>query len=278
MRPAGLPAGIHSSERLPKELLTLRPRKVSELSLLLILVTSLLTSTARTTAIVERGAFQSALDPSFRPRYGTNIVSNDHAGSTILAPQTITTTTATSQSQPRPGTHPGQISTTAIARTTARAITTTQTTNGPSYIIFVDPVDPGMIKAKNGITGKIDFSGTDAAAVIQKTLDSLKNGGQILLAGGTYPISSTIQIRSENTVFSGTGKGTVLRMINGANLDFLLRIAANFATVSDLTIDSNEATQRREDRTGWWPTEMVARPTVSFLSRISGLQRFLRSP
>lgn len=30
----------------------------------------------------------------------------------------------------------------------------------PTYLIFIDPVD-GLVKAKNGRTGVIDFSGTD---------------------------------------------------------------------------------------------------------------------
>jgi hypothetical protein len=100
-----------------------------------------------------------------------------------------------------------------------------------------------MIKAKNGITGKIDFSGTDAAAVIQKALDALKNGGKVLIADGTYSISSAIEIRNENIAVSGNGAGTVLRMNNGANLDSLLWIVAHFTTVSDITVDSNQAGQ-----------------------------------
>jgi hypothetical protein len=42
-----------------------------------------------------------------------------------------------------------------------------------TYYIFID--DDGYIKAKNGKTGRIDFSGTDLATVLQNVIDSLPN-------------------------------------------------------------------------------------------------------
>ena len=52
----------------------------------------------------------------------------------------------------------------------------------PSKQLFLHPAEPlsyiilqedGLVKAKNGLTGKIDFSGTDAASVIQQALNAL---------------------------------------------------------------------------------------------------------
>jgi len=60
-----------------------------------------------------------------------------------------------------------------------------------SYIIFKDG---DTIYAKNGDTGKVDFSGTDAATVIQDTINNCDSGGLIFIKKGVYDISSTIEI------------------------------------------------------------------------------------
>ena len=59
-----------------------------------------------------------------------------------------------------------------------------------SYIVFVDSADGNKIKAKNGTTGKIEYSGTDGATVIQSAINALPNsGGAIVLRAGTYNLS-----------------------------------------------------------------------------------------
>ncbi|MHA1289763.1 MAG: hypothetical protein ACTSPB_20460 [Candidatus Thorarchaeota archaeon] len=69
-------------------------------------------------------------------------------------------------------------------------------------------------EAINGSTGKIDYGGqnnaggvdgTDAAAVIQAAVDTLTNGGKILIKKGKYDINSRIEIRSEGLIFEGEG-------------------------------------------------------------------------
>ncbi len=64
-----------------------------------------------------------------------------------------------------------------------------------SYIIWVDG---STYYAKNGITGKIDYSGPDAATVIQSSIDNLNTtttmGGHIHILAGSYNITHTIHL------------------------------------------------------------------------------------
>jgi len=50
-----------------------------------------------------------------------------------------------------------------------------------SYIIRKNPSDSTIIEAINGITGKIDYSGTNTSTVIQSAIDALTSGGTIYL-------------------------------------------------------------------------------------------------
>jgi hypothetical protein len=71
-----------------------------------------------------------------------------------------------------------------------------------SYIIFTDGA--GNYYARNGSTGKIEFSGTSASAVIQNAIDSLpQNGGKILLKGGKYILANSITINKNSIHISG---------------------------------------------------------------------------
>lgn len=63
----------------------------------------------------------------------------------------------------------------------------TQMSTFVDYTVFIDSVDGKKVKARNGLTSMIDFSGTDPAAVLQSTVDALaRTGGTILLKPGTY--------------------------------------------------------------------------------------------
>jgi len=82
---------------------------------------------------------------------------------------------------------------------------TDQVITPASYIIFKD--DAGRVYAKNGKTGAIEFSGTDAATVIQQAIDNTfaQGGGQVYLKG-KFSISKTIYLYP--TVFLvGAGPG-----------------------------------------------------------------------
>jgi len=56
-----------------------------------------------------------------------------------------------------------------------------------SYIIFQEG---SIIYAKNGKTGDIDFSGTDATTVIQSAINALTSGGTIVIKKGIYIINN----------------------------------------------------------------------------------------
>jgi parallel beta-helix repeat protein len=66
-----------------------------------------------------------------------------------------------------------------------------------SYIIYKEG---DMIYAKNGRTGAIEFSGTDASAVIQAAINALSNGGKILIKKDTYHIGSEITLKPFITI------------------------------------------------------------------------------
>ncbi len=100
-----------------------------------------------------------------------------------------------------------------------------------SYIIFQDS---GIIYAKNGTTGKIDFSGTDASTVIQGAIDVLNvgnntgsgYGGKIFIKAGGYIINSTIDLKSQiilegedmqRTVLSGNDQNVTILKANGTS-------------------------------------------------------------
>jgi len=74
-----------------------------------------------------------------------------------------------------------------------------------SYIIFKDG---GLVKAKNGRTGQIEFSGDDAATVIQQAIDALPvHGGKIFIKRGNYKINTQINIATDHVHIEGESIG-----------------------------------------------------------------------
>jgi len=71
-----------------------------------------------------------------------------------------------------------------------------------SYIIFQEG---DYVKAKNGLTGQIEFSGTDAADVIQNAIDALPTGGLIFIRRGTYSLSKGLTINAHGIILRGEG-------------------------------------------------------------------------
>jgi len=79
-----------------------------------------------------------------------------------------------------------------------------------SYMISMDG---SVCKAKNGSTGQIDYSGTDASTVIQSTINDSTDGENIFIKTGTYEILTSILVKS-NVGITGAGrKNTILRRI-----------------------------------------------------------------
>lgn len=74
-----------------------------------------------------------------------------------------------------------------------------------SYVIFKDG---STIFAKNGTTGAIDYSGTNASEIINNVISQVINiGGTILLKAGTYTLSNKIYIPAST-------KGSTTKTVN----------------------------------------------------------------
>jgi len=117
-----------------------------------------------------------------------------------------------------------------------------------SYIIFREGE---LTKAKNGQTGLIDFSGTDASTVIQSAINALTSGGKIFIKAGTYLITSEILLPS-NLNIEGEGRslysattvgGTILELGYDGNI-FKNKDNPTIATrIARLTINGKRATR-----------------------------------
>jgi len=80
-----------------------------------------------------------------------------------------------------------------------------------SYIIWNGSEAGGPYFAKDGSTGKIFTSGSDASTVIQAAITALPDGGTIYFKKGTYEITGIITIPDKIELI-GEGGGTMLNM------------------------------------------------------------------
>lgn len=87
-----------------------------------------------------------------------------------------------------------------------------------SYIIYADD---STVKSRNGITGVIDYSGTNATTVIQSAINSLMSGGEIFIKAGTYVLYSTIYYNNNNIRMIGEGLSTKLNFADGSIGDMI---------------------------------------------------------
>ncbi|MEM2587951.1 MAG: right-handed parallel beta-helix repeat-containing protein [Candidatus Bathyarchaeia archaeon] len=81
----------------------------------------------------------------------------------------------------------------------------------PSYIIFKDA---GKILAKNGKTGKTDYSGTDASTVIQSALNAISRG-VVFICDGDYTLSTELLVTGDGKGIMGAGGATKLTPPSG---------------------------------------------------------------
>jgi len=115
----------------------------------------------------------------------------------------------------------------------------------PSYVIFKRG---DVILAKNGETGQIEFSGTDASSVIQSAIDALgTQGGKIFIKKGKYEISSSIKLASK-IILEGEGKTALLRLKAGVNAPVLTNLDYVNGN-SDIAIRSNFVDGNKEEQT-----------------------------
>jgi len=101
---------------------------------------------------------------------------------------------------------------------------------GASYTFYIDGSD---YKAKNDLTGSIDFSGTDGADVLQDTIDSLTTGGKIFLRHGVYTLDRDIELKNHISLI---GEGGDLSLVNGTVLKGYNITTAVLKTTSQITI------------------------------------------
>jgi len=105
-----------------------------------------------------------------------------------------------------------------------------------SYIIYIES---GIVKALNGTTGMVDFSGTNAATVIQMSIDSLI-GGIIFIKKGIYNITKNLTIH-QGIIIEGEGEqSTILSLIYNNNFNGLtLTGGTKWTILRDLEIYGN---------------------------------------
>jgi len=71
-----------------------------------------------------------------------------------------------------------------------------------SYLIYQDGT---FYYLKNGTTGAIDYSSTNASAVFQSAFDSLTSGGEVFVKAGTYVLTTQIIIEYDGIELVGEG-------------------------------------------------------------------------
>jgi hypothetical protein len=82
-----------------------------------------------------------------------------------------------------------------------------------SYVIFTDGT---TVYARNGLTGAIEFSDTNASKVIQEAIDTVGNMGRIFIKKGTYMLSTGLIIPqgAYGIMIDGEGYGTIIGTLN----------------------------------------------------------------
>jgi parallel beta-helix repeat protein len=92
-----------------------------------------------------------------------------------------------------------------------------------------------------------------SGAEIQKALDALPPGGEVVLSAGTYEISRPLLLRHDCQTLRGSGPATILHLADGADCPVVIlgpplaqtRPAAHLR-LADLMIDGNRKNQKQE--------------------------------
>lgn len=171
--------------------------------------------------------------------------------------------------------------TTASTTTTRSTTTTTSSPVQPNYIISTDGT---TITALNIATGKIDFSGTDAAVVIMK---AAKVNSKVLIKAGTYVIrkvnnvTDCVHIGNSNVELYGEGQAvTILKEDNNANCN-VIGVQASNVYIHDFQVDGNRMNQAQGTGTpatkdngilaGWYSTNVTISKTYVHDNRNVGI-------
>jgi len=93
-----------------------------------------------------------------------------------------------------------------------------KTATEATYIVFIDGT---KIYARNGQTGTLEHSGTDASTVIQAAIGAVgQEGGTVWVKEGTYIITHTIKIPG-NITLTGAGYATKLVLTDYADQEII---------------------------------------------------------
>jgi len=115
------------------------------------------------------------------------------------------------------------------------------------YDFLIKKLD-GLVVAQDS-RGRVRFSGSDAATVMQKAIDALP-AGLIHIAAGTYEITNPIAIKKNNIILQGSGWGTILKLADNANCDVIQAGATpgsddtniyKGVIIRDFAVDANQA-------------------------------------
>jgi hypothetical protein len=118
-----------------------------------------------------------------------------------------------------------------------------------SYIVFTDG---SKYYAKNGSTGMVEYSDTDASDVIQYAIGNIPlPGGTIFIRRGTYVLSKAIVINKFINLVGEGVRATVLKLADNANssmIDYAIPsdIADNVSQlmyIAHMMLDGNKANQ-----------------------------------
>ena len=117
-----------------------------------------------------------------------------------------------------------------------------------SYIISIEN---GVVKAKNGGTGQIEFQSTNASYVFISAFNSLSDGGMIFVSAGTYLIDTKLSIPQKVslvgesqrvTKFKASASMTALiELPNSLWLGFIKNFELNGWGLATAVIDTNGA-------------------------------------
>lgn len=110
--------------------------------------------------------------------------------------------------------------------------------------------------AKNGTTGSIDYSNTNASYVINSALGDLPStGGSLFFKSKVFELNATININTKNVTLTGEGKGSVLKAMDNVNLPTIINIteqddATNhsrvYTRIENIKLDGNKANNGSE--------------------------------
>jgi hypothetical protein len=113
-------------------------------------------------------------------------------------------------------------------------------------------VDPQMPASKPEI---VTLPSGVSSAEIQRALDNLPaNGGEVVLPAGAFEIRQPVVMRRDHQALRGSGKATVLRLVDGANCPVIIlgqpvnhpKTTVKDLRVSNLFIDGTRRHQQRE--------------------------------